>query len=136
MAPQAPRLSGLYVQPVVLSLPDMMAYISSRFPVGDYLSFCLPVSIVVQNFCLPQSHKSHTPQVFAVLSHGFLSLSSLKGREAHAPQLQNRSEDISVHKLQKMGFRPFNLAKQKEGCDVFATQSLLFGVEGIGEGLG
>lgn len=35
-----------------------------------------------------------------------------------------------------MGFRPFNLAKQKEGCDVFATQSLLFGVEGIGEGLG
>lgn len=91
MAPQAGRLSGLYVQPVVLSLQDMMAYISSRFrAVGDYLCFSLPAPVVVQNFCLPQSHKLRTAQVFAVLCHSFLSLSSLKRREAHviAPQLQ------------------------------------------------
>lgn len=41
MAPQALLLSGLYVQPVVLSLQDMMAYISPRFwAVGHYLCFC------------------------------------------------------------------------------------------------
>lgn len=96
MAPQAPCLAGLYVQPVVLSLQDMMAYISSHFPaVGDHLCFCLcsrltfpltPVficgisllqksEIVVQSICLLQSQELHILQVFTVLWHVSLNLS-------------------------------------------------------------
>lgn len=96
MAPQALCLAGLYVQPVVLSLQDMMAYISSQFPaVGDHLCFCLcsrltfpltPVficsisllqksEIVVQSICLLQSQELHILQVFTLLWHVSLNLS-------------------------------------------------------------
>lgn len=53
----------------------------------------------------------------------------------HPSSRRNCFRDNSVHKLQKTGFWTFNLAEQKEGCDAFATESLLFRVEGNGEGL-
>lgn len=97
MAPQAPRHPLLYVQPVGLSLREMMAYISSRFrAVGDYLcSFSLFVAHssgicrALSQLPVPQQPKGkkstcyYTPAPDVIAQKTFLFINDRKRGSGH-----------------------------------------------------